>query len=325
MSRTMPEYDDKPLVSIIIPCYNAEAYVGEAIESALGQTYPNVAVIVIDDGSTDGSLEVIRGFGSRVRWGTGPNRGGGAARNQGLALARGELVQFLDADDLLYRNRLAVIVPAALSSPSTVVYSAYDNRDQNGNVLGGLKAPPRTHEDPVSFVLNHIGLQTSAPLHRWVKLVAIGGFREDLPCAQERDLHLRLACDGVDFRYLPDRLFVVRRIAGSVSSDYIKVLDQHEHLARAAFDILAAGGRLTEGHRAAFAGFLARDARAYLQRGYPDRAIHYLELAKAIHPQGGLDAAYRPLTRALVRILGVERVERLVSWKRHSLFWKVPT
>src|SRR5690606_16955016 len=175
------------------------------------------------------------------------------------------------------------------------------------NVLAALKAPPRTHEDPVNFVLNHVGLATPSPMHWRVKLAAIGGFREDLPCAQERDLHLRLACDGVDFRYLPDRLFVVRRIPGSVSSDYIKVLDQHENLAHAAFNILAVGGRLTEGHRAAFAGFLARDARAYLQRGYPDRAYHYLELAKAMHPRGGLDAAYRPLTRALVRILGVER------------------
>ena len=57
-----------PLVSIVIPCWNAEGYVGEAIESAVAQTYANVEVIAIDDGSTDGSLEVIRSFGDRVRW-----------------------------------------------------------------------------------------------------------------------------------------------------------------------------------------------------------------------------------------------------------------
>ena len=79
-----------PLVSIIIPCYNAEKYVGEAIESALAQTYPNKEVIVIDDGSTDGSLQVIKSFGHRIRWETGPNRGGSAARNRGIELARGE-------------------------------------------------------------------------------------------------------------------------------------------------------------------------------------------------------------------------------------------
>ncbi len=71
---TNPDY--KPgLVSIIIPCYNREKYVGEAIESALGQTYPHKEVIVVDDGSTDRSIEVIKSFGDRVRWETGPNRG----------------------------------------------------------------------------------------------------------------------------------------------------------------------------------------------------------------------------------------------------------
>ena len=71
-----------PLISIVIPCYNAERYVGEAIRSALSQTYPNVEIIVIDDGSTDGSLDVIRSFGGAIRWETGPNRGGCAARNR---------------------------------------------------------------------------------------------------------------------------------------------------------------------------------------------------------------------------------------------------
>ena len=94
-----------PLVSIVIPCYNAERYVGEAIESALDQTYPHKEVIVIDDGSTDSSLEVIRSFGNHLRWETAPNRGGSAARNRGLELARGELIQFLDADDLLHARK----------------------------------------------------------------------------------------------------------------------------------------------------------------------------------------------------------------------------
>jgi glycosyltransferase involved in cell wall biosynthesis len=95
-----------PLVSIIIPCYNAEAYVGEAIWSALNQTYPECEVIVIDDGSTDSSLEVIKSFGKRVYWESGPNRGGCAARNRGAALAKGEYFQFLDADDVLDSNKI---------------------------------------------------------------------------------------------------------------------------------------------------------------------------------------------------------------------------
>ena len=87
-------------VSIVIPCYNKAAYVAAAIDSALAQTAP-CEVIVIDDGSTDASLEVVRSYGDRIRCETGPNRGGSAARNRGLDIATGEYIQFLDADDLL--------------------------------------------------------------------------------------------------------------------------------------------------------------------------------------------------------------------------------
>ena len=76
-----------PEISVVIPCYNTERWVARAIDSALAQEGVRVEVIVIDDGSTDGSLEVIRGYDGRIRWETGPNRGVSAARNRGLALA----------------------------------------------------------------------------------------------------------------------------------------------------------------------------------------------------------------------------------------------
>jgi len=90
-----------PDISVIIPCYNAEFWVGRAIESALDQKGVAVEVVVIDDGSTDGSLDVIKSFGDRIRWETGPNRGGCAARNRGIALSRTPYLNFLDADDYI--------------------------------------------------------------------------------------------------------------------------------------------------------------------------------------------------------------------------------
>jgi glycosyltransferase involved in cell wall biosynthesis len=70
------------LVSILIPCFNAERWIGQAIESALTQTYKLTEIIVVDDGSTDGSLEVLRSFDQHIRWETSPNRGANAARNR---------------------------------------------------------------------------------------------------------------------------------------------------------------------------------------------------------------------------------------------------
>ena len=96
----------KPFVSILIPCFNAERWIGIAIESALAQTWRMREIIVIDDGSTDGSREIIRSFGDRIRFEARPNRGGNATRNQLLALSRGDWLQYLDADDYLLPEKI---------------------------------------------------------------------------------------------------------------------------------------------------------------------------------------------------------------------------
>src|SRR3954466_15611284 len=95
------------LVSILIPCHNAERWIAQAIDSALAQTWPDKEVIVVDDGSTDASAEIIREYGDRIRGESGPNRGGNAARPRLLALSRGEWLQYLDADDYLLPDKIA--------------------------------------------------------------------------------------------------------------------------------------------------------------------------------------------------------------------------
>jgi glycosyltransferase involved in cell wall biosynthesis len=92
---------DRPLVSILIPCHNAENWIAEAIESGIAQTWPAKEIIVLDDGSTDRSLDIIRGFGERIRSEAAKHRGGNATRNRLLELARGDWIQYLDADDYL--------------------------------------------------------------------------------------------------------------------------------------------------------------------------------------------------------------------------------
>ncbi|HWA07871.1 MAG TPA: glycosyltransferase family 2 protein [Opitutaceae bacterium] len=96
-----------PLVSILIPCYNAESWLADTLESALGQTWTHREIIVVDDGSRDGSLAVARRFEARgVRVIAQTNRGASAARNAALAASRGDWLQFLDADDLLAPEKI---------------------------------------------------------------------------------------------------------------------------------------------------------------------------------------------------------------------------
>lgn len=116
-----------PLVSIIIPCYNAEPWLAATVESALAQTWPAKEIILVNDGSRDGTLAVARQFVSRgVRVMDQPNGGACTARNHGLRLARGDFIQFLDADDLLSPDKIAAQV-ALLStrSPGTVASCAW--------------------------------------------------------------------------------------------------------------------------------------------------------------------------------------------------------
>ena len=103
-----------PLVSILIPAFNAQEWIAETIQSALRQTWPRKEIIVVDDGSTDGTLAIARRFESNeVRVVTQPNQGAAAARNKAFALSRGDYIQWLDADDLLSTDKVAHQMRAA--------------------------------------------------------------------------------------------------------------------------------------------------------------------------------------------------------------------
>jgi glycosyltransferase involved in cell wall biosynthesis len=113
-----------PLVSIVVPSFNSARYLSQTLESALGQTYPRTEIIVVDDGSTDGSLQVARRYEARgVAVLECPRLGAAAARNAGLAQARGDLIQFLDADDLLDRDKIRLQTECLAASPSGTLAS----------------------------------------------------------------------------------------------------------------------------------------------------------------------------------------------------------
>ena len=308
------------MVSIIIPCYNAERFIAVAVRSGLDQTYPHREVIVVDDGSTDDSLKVLQGFGDAIRLETGPNRGGCAARNCGMEMAKGGLLQFHDADDVLHPEKLARQVPLAVQHRKAAVYCNYGFIDTDGNSIpaNGHVAPLPSEGDPVEFVLLKSGISTPGPLLWREDVEAIGGFREHLSCAQERDLYVRLACHGLGFRHLPEELISIRRMSDGVSSNLIRVLDQHRDIVGNARDMLERSGGLTDERLRAMAGLIAYDARCYMRHGRPDRAMEYFNFAKELHAGGGISQAYPGYSGLLYRLIGPTWIQRLGEWRRKS-------
>jgi glycosyltransferase involved in cell wall biosynthesis len=152
-----------PLVSIIIPCYNAAPWVGATIESALAQTWRATEIIVIDDGSTDNSCTLANRFAPRgVRTFTQANRGASAARNHGLRVARGEFIQFLDADDLLSPDKIEAQVELLHVRPPGAVASCAWGRF-TGDPAGARFVDSTVFRDfePLEFLLLAAGTENS--------------------------------------------------------------------------------------------------------------------------------------------------------------------
>lgn len=161
-----------PSVSIIIPAYNVERHVRTAVQSAVDQTLPDVEVIVVDDGSTDGTGDLLRSFGDangRLKVLRQPNRGVSAARNAGLGVATGQYVLFLDGDDQLLPTACASLYRMALECQADMVVSDYLLRCEGGHresrVSGGAFARLNGREFALSL------LEPDATVAVWNKLV----------------------------------------------------------------------------------------------------------------------------------------------------------
>src|SRR6266568_3383608 len=135
----------RPLVTVIIPAYNAVATVARALDSALAQTYRPIEVIVIDDGSKDATSKIVASYrDERIRLLRLPrNQGESGAMNEGIASARGEYIAFLDADDEWLPTKLARQVPVLRENPKAAMVNCGCNRvDQSGDVTPDWGTPP---------------------------------------------------------------------------------------------------------------------------------------------------------------------------------------
>lgn len=185
--------DESPLVSVVIPCFNQAHFLGEAIDSALAQTYRRVQVIVVDDGSSDNSYEVA-GREPGVRRLRQANSGVAAARNLGLAQAEGAFLVFLDADDRLHEDAVQVGMDALLARPQ-VAFVAGMSRDidVNGRPVNGRRQPLVTQDHYLKLLVDCYIWSGSSLVHRRSALEAVGAFNADLAAGDDYELYLKLA------------------------------------------------------------------------------------------------------------------------------------
>ncbi|WP_116112823.1 glycosyltransferase family 2 protein [Austwickia chelonae] len=218
-----------PLISVIIPAYQAENTLGAAISSALTQTYPNTQIIVCSDGSTDATEDIARAYGDRVRLVVQPNSGCGAARNTALQHADGELVALLDSDDIWMPHHLEKALStwrAAGGGRRIVTTSAYfltgEGIAPHRRLIHEEVPPARQRMRLLESPFISIFSVFPRALHE-----EVGGFDGELRAAEDYDYWLRAVFRGwqVVFQMEPSALY--RRTNSSLSAD-IAQMGEHE-------------------------------------------------------------------------------------------------
>lgn len=213
-------------VSVIIPAFNSERYLAEAVDSVLSQTYKNIECIVVDDGSTDNTPAIVQGYGDRIRYIYQENAERSAARNRGIAAATGQYISFLDADDFIDSAKIADQIAFLEEHPEcAAVYSKVrffrgdagktcfnlERQTPSGDILGQLLYG--------NFITVH------SPLIRKFAVEETGGFNPVLAHNEDWDFFLRLSLSGCGFGFLNKYHAFCRMHQSNTSRDEIRMYE----------------------------------------------------------------------------------------------------
>ena len=207
-----------PLVSVVIPVYNQERYVAEAVDSVLRQTYKDVELVVVDDGSTDRTPEILKGYGDRLRYIRQENAGAASALNRGIEASRGELVGWLSSDDVYEQAKVERQVALFAARPQvSLVYTDFNVIDGSGRVTRTVRSP--YYADRREFIRRLIlgnFVNGSSVIARKSALLATGLFDPTMTYHADANMWLRLLKHS-DFGHVPDVLLNYRWHAGNAS------------------------------------------------------------------------------------------------------------
>lgn len=240
-------------VSVVIPAYNVEKYIGRAIDSVLSQTRQADEIIVVDDGSTDNTAEVVKSYGSKVCFIHQENGGASVARNTGIEAAKSEWIAFLDADDEWLPEKLEKQIEHLKRNPDLVwTHSNYFMRSEADKTMR-IAFQPAKYENLLSqegyfedYLDVHVGvcIRTSTAIIKKNILVEMGLFRVGQMWAQDTDLFLRIAYRQPEIGFLPDPLAVYHTgIPGSITLENRSLIRQRCDLIDLHLELAAEYGR----------------------------------------------------------------------------------
>ena len=205
----MENHKNRPLISVVIPTYNRGWIIAEAIESVLAQDFKNFQLIVVDDGSTDNTREIIRFYERDIILISQDRQGVSAARNSGIAAASGRFIAFLDSDDIWQPEKLSVQVEFFNKNPEVFICQTEEIWIKNGLRIN----PKKRHKKPSGMIfepsLSLCLVSPSAVMMRQSLFDLVGLFDERLPACEDYDLWLRVGCRHPVF--LIDTPLVVKR------------------------------------------------------------------------------------------------------------------
>jgi glycosyltransferase involved in cell wall biosynthesis len=217
-----------PLVSVIIPCFNGADHVGTAIESALTQTLTDIEVIVVDDGSTDGTALVLQPYlvDTRVHYLYQQNRGLPGARNTGARASRFSYLAFLDADDQLAPHAIETMLQELLRSGSAWCLIDILKRTPAGEEIQRTMVP---NENVFYSILKDDFIRRGMFFQR-DSFFAVGMYDEEMRNREDWDLNIRMFARGLPYSYLSQPLYLYTWREGSITRNRARVLDYTEKL-----------------------------------------------------------------------------------------------
>lgn len=223
-----------PTVSVVIPSFNHAPYLQECIDSVLAQQPAPLELIVVDDGSTDGSLDILRNYGERIQLLQQQGGRQARARNLGVARARGDLVAFLDSDDRYRPGRLAAAQQVFAAQPqATLVWSDFCTINAQGQPQHTVSWQAKGTDFARALIAGNPICNATVTLKR-AALLALGGFDETLPRACDGAAWYQLAAQGHCFVHVPRPLVDYRSHAGNDSKGFAAMAVDRDRALRGA-------------------------------------------------------------------------------------------